>query len=63
MAEKITVTIPKGDGDIVFEAKGFKGKGCVSAVEDVIKKLGTVTEQKKTADYHKMPDAKIGVNQ
>lgn len=62
MAEKIVVSIP-AKGDITFEGKGFKGKSCLTEVEDVMKRLGKVTEQKKTPDYHKTPENKVKVNQ
>ena len=57
--EKIVVTIPT-DGDIQFEGKNYKGKSCLTDVQDVIKSLGTVTEQSKTCDFHKQPQLKQG---
>jgi len=62
MGEKIVVTIPP-KGDITFEGKGFKGKGCLDTVKDVMKSLGRVTEQRKTGDYHKVPDVKQKIAQ
>lgn len=62
MAEKIVVIIPQ-KGEITFEGKGFKGKACLTEVESVMKSLGTVTDQQKTPDYHRQPDAKLKLNQ
>ena len=50
--QKINIKIKK-DATLEYEVKGVKGKGCTD-VTKFIDKLGKVTEQKKTAEYHQV---------
>jgi len=52
--EKILVSIGK-DGEITIEAQGYKGKGCLKAVEKVIAALGG-GKTTLTPDYQKAPE-------
>ncbi len=42
----------KTDGTTKIEAIGFKGKGCQQATADFEKGLGTVTDDRKKAEFH-----------
>lgn len=40
------------DGEVDFEAMGFKGQGCEKAINEIIKKLGAIkTEESKKSEY------------
>jgi Protein of unknown function (DUF2997) len=52
--EKLKIEIDEATGEVTVLAEGFVGHGC-SAIQDAISRdLGTVTEERKTADYHKV---------
>ena len=48
----IKVTIDT-DGAAQVEVDGMAGKSCEDATRELEKALGTVTDRKRTADYHK----------
>ena len=60
--KKQTIVITSDlDGNLVFDAVGFKGVGCVDAVAKVVKAAGLddqVTSRKNKADFHKKPTEK-----
>lgn len=52
--EKVIVTID-ADANVKVEVKGVLGSGCKSLTEDLEKSLGSVSTEKKTAEYHRTP--------
>ena len=50
--KKILVTFSE-NGEVKVEAKGFSGKGCLSATKFVEEALGKKGDTKLTSDYYK----------
>ncbi len=49
-----SMTIKIGtDGTAQVEVNGVAGPACEKLTEEIEKALGTVTDRKRTADYHK----------
>ena len=52
----VEVTVAK-DGEVTVEAQGFAGASCYEATRPIEAALGTVTDDKRTADYSREPRA------
>lgn len=50
MVEEIKVTIDE-EGDVSFEVKGVKGRGCEKLTRKLEEDLGKVTRRKHKAEY------------
>lgn len=48
--ENMIITISP-DGSVTIEVKGVKGKSCANVTKQIESALGTVTGDKKTAEY------------
>ena len=53
MAEKEIEIVISNDGTVTVEQKGWKGKKCHGAVDDLLKMLGKVATKKKKEYLHK----------
>ena len=49
--EEIEIIIDK-DGTVHMDAKGFHGKGCHVALEEIAAKLGKVASRKNKAEFY-----------
>jgi hypothetical protein len=54
MPQKIIDIVFDADGNASVETKGFAGKSCLEATADLERELGSVTAEKKTADFLKV---------
>ena len=53
MQQKEVEVIINKDGTIEMDQKGWEGKSCDGAINDLIKSLGTVSQKKKKKEYFK----------
>ena len=53
--EQIVVVI-QADGNVTYEAQGYKGKACAEATRWLEVVLGSKVSDVKTADYYRQPD-------
>ena len=53
MQRKEVEIVINNDGTVEMDQKGWEGKSCDGAINDLVKALGKVTDKKKKKEYFK----------
>lgn len=57
MAKKVEIEVEIGvDGEVTFDVKGVKGRGCVDLTAPIEELLGEVTERKYSSEYYQVEE-------